>query len=130
MQVMGKVMNVRAGLRPEEYAAVVERAFARCPPFRGLRFLSAEARQGSLTVQFEGPLDDFRGPYGIAVDLPPNLQEELAAGHGGADEKSAEDWVHAAVALRALEAHAASQDQDRPYSPDGVWWIIKSTATD
>lgn len=124
-------MGVTAGLRPGEYVEVAEKAFAKCPRFRGLRYLSAEARHGFLAVRFEGPVDDYRGPYGIIVRLPGNAQDELGTQHGGAGAESVaesvQDWAHSAVATPALEAHAASRDQARPYSPDGVWWLTTET---
>jgi hypothetical protein len=128
-------MGVMAGLRPGEYVEVVEKAFAKCPRFRGLRFLSAEVRHGFLAVRFEGPVDDYRGPYGIIVRLPGNAQDELGTQHGGAGVESVagsaagsvQGWAHSAVAMPALEAQAATRNQARPYSPDGVWWLSRET---
>jgi hypothetical protein len=72
--VTGKSKDVMEGPCPEEYIGAAEKAFAKCPKFKGLRYLSAEARHGFLTVRFEGPLDDHRGPYDVIVHLPDNAR--------------------------------------------------------
>lgn len=127
--VMGISNDVVERPLAEEYVAAVEGAFGRCPKFGGLHLLSAETSQDLLAVRFEGPADDCRGPYGIIVRLPGNVHEERSAEHELAGEESVEDWAHAAVAVRALEAHAASRDLVRPYCRDGVWWLLRETTS-
>lgn len=133
---MGKLKDVMAGPRPEEYVEVAEKAFAKCPKFRGLRYLSAETRDGFLKVRFEGPLDDHRGPYGIIVPLPDSAndaQDGPGPQHPATSAESVagsvEDWADSAVAMGALEAHAASRARTRPYSRDGVWWLTRETTS-
>ncbi len=110
-----------------EYIEATEHVFAGCPRISGLRLLSAEAADGLLAVRFEGPLDDFRGPYGAVVRLPATRQDPLWSRYTGEGEGTVKDWVYASVALRAVEAHAASQTQDRGYTADNVWWLINDT---
>lgn len=113
--------------RHEEYVAATERAFSRCPTFKGLRLLYADARYGFLTLRFEGPIDDHRGPYGAVVRLPNTSREEVT-GYEQATGSSAEDWTHGNLTARTLAAYASSQNQERPYSKDGVWWLINDEA--
>jgi hypothetical protein len=110
-------------LSPVAFVAATERAFARCPKLSGLHLVSAEAAHGFLTARFEGPVGDFRGPYGVVVRLPVTGQDDLWATYAGL-EGSVNDWCHAAVALRALDAHLSSRRENRGYSPDGVWWLF------
>ncbi|MEG9250022.1 hypothetical protein V6S67_18180 [Arthrobacter sp. Soc17.1.1.1] len=83
----------------------------------------AEARLGFATVRFDGPADDFRGPYGAMVRLPKKRHDDLWDRYAN-DRDATVDWVHAGVAMRAVRAHALSQDLDRGYTIDDVWWII------
>lgn len=111
--------------RPEEYVQAIERVFARCPSLSGLRLSSAEARLGSATIRFEGPVDDFRGPYGAMVRLPKEQHDDLWNRYVDDWKATVDDSVHAGIAMRAVRAHTLSQDLDRGYTLDGVWWIIK-----
>jgi hypothetical protein len=106
----------------EEYVAATEQAFTRCPTFRGLRLLSAGIRHGLLTVRFEGPMDDHRGPYGVVMRLP-EAQPEPVASTGNALPGDVEDWAHGDLTIQVLGAYASSLNQERPYSHDGVWWL-------
>jgi hypothetical protein len=108
---------------PAEFVAATERAFGKCPKFSGLRLISAQARFGLLSAQFEGPAGDFHGPYGVIVQLPPTRQHGLWVGYAGL-EGSVDDWACSAVAMRALDAHTTLHQENRTYSPDGVWWLI------
>lgn len=112
---------------PEEYVKAIEQAFARCPSLRGLRLLSTEARLGFATVRFEGPINDFRGPYGAIVRLPRKQHDDLWNRYVDDTESTVDDWAHAGIAMRAVRAHALSQDLERGYTMDGVWWIINDT---
>jgi hypothetical protein len=120
---MGDLRELGEGPRPEEYVSAVQRAFARCPNLSGLRLLSVEARLGFATVRFEGPVDDFRGPYGAIIRLPKDQHDNVWGRHADADG-TVVDWAHAAIAMRAVHAHAASRDVERGYTFDGVWWIV------
>ena len=120
--------NPSAVERHETYAAATEEAFARCPNLSGLRLLSVESRYGFLAARFEGPIDDFRGPYGVVVQLPKGRQDDQWARYAGSGTVG--EWVHAAVAMRAVNAHAASADQNRGYTPDDTWWLINETSHD
>lgn len=115
-----------AAPRAEDYLAATEAAFSRCPKLSGLRFVSADIDDGFLAVRFEGPADDFRGPYGVVVRLPGDRQDEQWARYSGTG--TVDDWAHRAVAMRSLSAHEASADQHRGYSPDGVWWLVSDPA--
>ena len=117
------------GPRPQEYVEATYQVFAACPRISGLRLVSVEAADGILTVQFEGPLDDFRGPYGIIVRLPRNRQDQLWARYVGDGGGTVGSWAHAGVALRAVEAHTVSQNEYRGYTADNVWWLINDTTT-
>ncbi len=119
--------NHQRRLRLDEYVEATQQVFAGCPRISGLQLVSAEVAGGFLTVRFEGPLGDFRGPYGVVVRLPRTRQDELWARYAGAGEKTVKDWAYAGVALRAVEAHAASQNQDREYTTENVWWLINET---
>ncbi|MFJ6004052.1 hypothetical protein [Arthrobacter sp. NPDC092385] len=114
--------------QPETYAAATKQAFGRCPNLSGLQLLSVESRHGFLTARFEGPIDDFRGPYGVVVRLPKDQLDNQWTEYAGSG--TVYEWAHAAVAMRAVNAHAASADQDRAYSPDGTWWLIRDTNPD
>jgi hypothetical protein len=105
----------------------VDRVFGRCPNLSGLRILSVEARLGFATVRFEGPADDFRGPYGALVRLPTGRHDELWARYAGNDMGTVENWAHAGIAMRVVSAHTASRAMDRGYTVDGVWWIVNDT---
>lgn len=113
---MGAMGQQTAQTRSEEYLEAAQRAFARCPSFSGLRLQSIEARHGFVMVKFEGRAGDYRGPYGVVVRLP-------QVGEAEAGEVSVEDWARLGVVVPALEAYKASQGQERPYSPDGVWLL-------
>ncbi len=117
-------------LRLGEYVEATQQVFAGCPRISGLQLASAEAADGILTARFEGPLGDFRGPYGVVVRLPKTRQDELWAKYGGEGDRTVKDWVYAGVALRAVEAHAASQHRDRGYTMDNVWWLINDITND
>ena len=117
------------GPRFDEYIEATQQVFAGCPRISGLQLVSAEAADGFLTARFEGPLGDFRGPYGIIVRLPRTRQDELWTRYASEGEETVKDWVYAGVALRAVKAHAASQNQDRGYTTDNVWWLINDTTT-
>ncbi|WP_422391904.1 hypothetical protein [Arthrobacter sp. N1] len=121
---MGNVKGHSAPPQSEEYVPAIERAFVRCPSLSGLRLLSAEARLGFATVRFEGPVDDFRGPYGAMVRLPKEQHDDLWNRYVDDRHATIDDWAHAGIAMRAVRAHTLSQDQDRGYTLDGVWWII------
>ncbi len=110
---------------PEDYLGAIEEAFARCPNYSGLRLVSSEVRDNHVAVHFEGPIDDFRGPYGALVQLPRNRQDEVWTRHSEGD--SLGDWAQAAIINRALEAHTRSLQEDRGYSPDGIWWLVDDT---
>ncbi len=119
--------NVVEGPVPEEYVQAIEQAFARCPNLSGLRLLSAEARLGFATVRFEGPINDFRGPYGAIVRLPKNQHDDLWNRYIDDANGTVFDWVHAGIAMRAVDAHTLSRELKRSYTIDGVWWIINDT---
>jgi hypothetical protein len=109
-----------------EFIAATERAFGKCPKFSGLRLISAQARFGFLSAQFEGPAGDFHGPYGVTVQLPPTREHRLWVRYAGLDG-TVDDWAHSAVAMRALDAHTTLDHENRTFSPDGVWWLINDT---
>ncbi len=121
-------MDRRTGSPAEEYVAATQRAFARCPRYRGLRLQAVAVHNNSLHVEFEGPIEDFRGPYGVRVQLPLNAQDELWHHFTTSDE--IEEWATEAVALRAVAAHSESLDQDRGYTADGTWWLIDEAPTE
>ena len=93
-------------------------------------------------------MGDFRGPYGVIVRLPCDTGDEVWAEYAGTRsdtdldsapgssgglevgrvQGSVDQWAHAGVAMRAVRAHAASLDQDRGYTVDGVWWIVDDTS--
>lgn len=106
----------------EDYLRATEDAFARCPNYSGLRLISVEVRHGQLSARFEGPVGDFRGPYGVRVLLPSGGQE--ASGSSAPDADPVADWAQAAVVKPSLEAHASSAQQERGYTSDDVWWLI------
>lgn len=106
----------------EDYLSATESAFARCPNYSGLRLISVDARHGYLSARFEGPVGDFRGPYGVRVSLPADQKDPLWSRYTEAG--SVADWAQAAVVNRALEVHALSVRQERGYTSDDVWWLI------
>jgi hypothetical protein len=114
---------------PEEYVAATEQAFTRCPSFTGLRLLSAGVRHGFLTVRFEGPMDDHRGPYGAVIRLPEARPEPVTVS-GEALPGSVEDWAHRDLTVRTLKAYSSSRTQERPYSHDGTWWLTSDQNSD
>lgn len=116
------------GSRPDEFEQATRHAFARCPRVRGLRLVFVAVRDGTLTAHFEGPQDDFRGPYGAVIRLPKDRQDPLWTVHADPDEGTIPDWVHAGVAMRSVEAHRTSLRQDRSFSTDNIWWLIDDTA--
>ena len=116
------------GPRPQDYVEATYQVFAACPRISGLRLVSVEAAEGILTALFEGPLDDFRGPYGIIVRLPRKRQDQLWARYASG-EGTVGTRAHTGVALRAVEAHTASQNEDRGYTSGNVWWLINDTTT-
>ncbi|MBG6184725.1 hypothetical protein IWX65_002703 [Arthrobacter sp. CAN_A214] len=111
--------------QPGTYAVATEQAFGGCPNVSGLQLLSVESRHGFVAARFEGPIDDFRGPYGVVIRLPRDQLDEQWTSYAGSG--TVYEWAHAAVAMRAVNAHAASADQDREYSPDGTWWLVRDT---
>lgn len=111
---------------PEEFVAATERAFGMCPKRSGLQLLTAEARNGFLTAQFEGPATDFGGPYGVIIQLPTSKKDSLWVEHASL-EGNVDVWAHSAVAMRALKAYTTSRDENRRYTPDNVWWLINDT---
>jgi hypothetical protein len=123
--------NQRQGLGEASLGDFVDstkRAFAKCPKLSGLRLLTAEVRHGLLTARFEGPVGDFRGPYGVIIQLPLHRHDIQWTRYAGM-EGTADHWAHAGVAMRALEAHNASRSEDRGYTPDGIWWLIDEKCT-
>lgn len=108
----------------EDYVRATEDAFGRCPSYSGLRLTSAEVRHGCLSVRFEGPVGDFRGPYGVRVVLP--ADDEVRGWSARADPLG--EWVTAAVLRRTLDAHAQSERQARGYTTDDVWWLLDDSA--
>ncbi|WP_434995150.1 hypothetical protein [Arthrobacter sp. Ld5] len=112
-----------------EYVVAARQEFVKCPNVSGLRVTSVVAGQGYLTAQFEGPMGDFRGPYGIIVRLPTSTLDPLWAEHTSAGDRTVQGWVRAAIITRTLRAHRDSQDGDRGYTPDDVWWLIDDKTT-
>lgn len=109
--------------RHEEYVAAAEGVFEQAPALRGLRLVSVSARSGVLMVQFEGRRDDFRGPFGVAVQVPEDPHEKQHLTPVGHSHLAA--WVHRSVVMRVLGAYEASIGQQRGYTPDGVWWLVR-----
>jgi hypothetical protein len=103
-------------------------SFRQCPRFTGLQLCDVRVDRGFLRVRFEGPVPDFRGPYGLIVRLPRSTDEDAWTRHTTSD--SVQDWATVAVAHRAVSAHAVSLDQDRPYTSDDVWWLINDSVED
>lgn len=110
----------------EDYLRATEDAFSRCPNYSGLRLISAEIRHGYLSARFEGPLSDFRGPYGARVILPTDQDDTAWVQDAGTDPLG--EWVQAAVVKRALDAHAQSLQRERGYTTDDVWWLVDDSA--
>lgn len=108
---------------PADFAAATQRAFDNCPNFSGLHLLTVDVQAGFLTARFEGPIDDFRGPYGAIVQLPADQQDPLWATYAGPGG-TVDHWAHSGVAMRALDAHTTSRDENRGYTSDGMWWLI------
>ncbi|MEG9250271.1 hypothetical protein V6S67_19440 [Arthrobacter sp. Soc17.1.1.1] len=92
----------------------------------GLRLEFVQAGYGYLTVCFEGPEDDFRGPYGAIIRLPRNMCDELWTRYADS-QATIEDWAYRGVAHRADQAHTASRTQRRGYTLDNIWWLINDT---
>jgi hypothetical protein len=117
-----------------EYVAATQWAFSRCPNLSGLRLVSVEARFDFLTIVIEGPVDDFRGPYGGVICLPRDRQDAarmISARDRATELEGGQDpvrqWAHVAVAMRALNVHQASALLARGYTSDGIWWLIDDT---
>lgn len=124
---LGPQTDPKHGPGPEEYVQATEDAFAKCPRMSGLRLESVHAGDGYLTIRFEGPQDDFRGPYGAIIRLPRDLDDALWARCAGDGQATIEDWAYTGVAMRADQAHTISRTQHRGYTPDNVWWLINDT---
>ncbi|WP_208739995.1 hypothetical protein [Arthrobacter agilis] len=58
------------------------------------------------------------------VRLPKEQHDDLWNRYVDNRNATVDDWAHVGIAMRAVRAHALSQDQDRGYTLDGVWWII------
>lgn len=112
---------------PEDYVQATKNAFAKCPRMSGLRLESVQAGYGYLTIRFEGPEDDFRGPYGAIIRLPRDRHDALWARYAADSQATIEDWAYRGVAMRADHARTASRTQHRGYTLDGIWWLINDT---
>ena len=111
----------------EDYLRATEDAFSRCPNYSGLRLISVEVRHGYLSARFEGPVNDFRGPYGARVVLPSHEEDNPSRTRGDGTDVLGE-WAQAAVIKRALDAHAQSRQRERGYTTDDVWWLVDDSA--
>lgn len=85
-----------------EFVVAARREFEKCPKVSGLRVTSVDAGQGYLTARFEGPMGDFRGPYGIVLRLPRSTRDSLWAAHARTGDRTVQGWTRAAIITRVL----------------------------